>query len=123
MILECRGLEHPQQLPKDSTEGAVLALLTHAHCGSIVDCIRNGRTAMGSVTEREADEGLDLKTLEARIDQLIEVVGSLASENNALRTHASALMSERAALIEKTELARAKVEAMIARLKAMETHS
>lgn len=78
---------------------------------------------MGSVTEAGPDGSLDLEALEARIDQLIEVVESLTSENDALRTHTSTLLAERAALIEKTELARARVESMIARLKGMETHS
>jgi cell division protein ZapB len=63
---------------------------------------------------------LDLSNLEARIDELLRSVTELAEENRALRDQQSNLMAERAALIEKSELARSRVESMIARLKAME---
>ena len=62
----------------------------------------------------------DLKALEARIDELIAACEELRDENRALREQQSQLMAERAGLIEKSELARSRVEAMIARLKAME---
>ena len=41
-------------------------------------------------------------------------------ENKTLRNSQTHLMTERTELIEKTELARTKVEAMIKRLKALE---
>ena len=62
----------------------------------------------------------DLKTLEAHIDELIGACEELREENRALREQQAQLMAERAGLIEKSELARSRVEAMIARLKAME---
>ena len=65
-------------------------------------------------------EELDLKKLEERVDELIAAIDRLQSENRLLRDHQANLMSERARLIEKTELARSRVEAMITRLKAME---
>jgi cell division protein ZapB len=65
-------------------------------------------------------EELSLRALEARLDELIRTCEELNDENRALRDQQSHLMSERAALIEKSELARSRVEAMIARLKAME---
>lgn len=65
-------------------------------------------------------EELDLKTLEQRVDELITAVARLQSENHSLRAQQAELVTERARLIEKTELARSRVEAMIARLKAME---
>ena len=68
----------------------------------------------------EAVTVLDLSTLESRIDELIRAVDDLSEENRALRDQQSNLMAERAALIEKSELARSRVESMIARLKAME---
>ncbi len=68
-------------------------------------------------------EHLDFEALEARVDELIGVVAALARENDSLRSQTSTLVAERAALIEKTELARVRVESMIARLKAMETHT
>lgn len=65
-------------------------------------------------------EELDLKTLEQRVDELINAVSRLQTENQSLRAQQAELVAERARLIEKTELARSRVEAMIARLKAME---
>jgi cell division protein ZapB len=46
---------------------------------------------------------------------------SLRDENRSLRLRQDILVVERAELIEKTELARNRVEAMINRLKAMES--
>lgn len=66
-------------------------------------------------------EPLRIETLEARVDELIRAIELLNGENKALRTQRSGLMAERAALIEKTELARSRVESMITRLKAMES--
>lgn len=63
---------------------------------------------------------MDLKSLESQVDELIHTCEQLTSENRALRDQQSTLVAERASLIEKSELARSRVEAMIARLKAME---
>lgn len=62
----------------------------------------------------------DLQALEAQVDELILACEQLSDENRALRDQQSTLVAERASLIEKSELARSRVEAMIARLKAME---
>lgn len=64
---------------------------------------------------------LDLAALETRVDDLIRTIESLQHENHNLRSQQSLLTAERSTLVEKTELARSRVEAMIARLKAMET--
>ena len=66
---------------------------------------------------------LNLSKLEARVDELIRAISDLSDENRALIDQQSNLMTERAALIEKSELARSRVESMIARLKAMEVSS
>jgi cell division protein ZapB len=63
---------------------------------------------------------LDLKKLETRVDDLIKAVDRLQQENKTLRDSQTSLMTERNHLIEKTELARSRVEAMIQKLKAME---
>lgn len=63
---------------------------------------------------------LDIKKLEDRVDDLIKAVERLQQENKSLRESQTNLMSERSQLIEKTELARSRVEAMISRLKALE---
>ncbi len=64
---------------------------------------------------------LDLKRLESQVDQMIQTIERLSEENSNLRGKQQELMSERAELIEKTELARSRVEAMISRLRAIET--
>ncbi len=63
---------------------------------------------------------LDVSELERQLDELIECNRQLNDENQALRSQQANLMAERASLIEKSELARSRVEAMIARLKSME---
>jgi cell division protein ZapB len=64
-----------------------------------------------------------LGSLESRVDELIKECDSLRAENRAMKTQQTSLMTERATLIEKSELARTRVEAMIARLKAMEINA
>lgn len=66
------------------------------------------------------DNRMDLQSLESQVDELIHTCEQLSDENRALRDQQSTLVAERASLIEKSELARSRVEAMIARLKAME---
>ena len=63
---------------------------------------------------------MDIKKLEDRVDDLIKAVERLQQENKDLRESQTSLMTERSQLIEKTELARTRVEAMISRLKALE---
>jgi cell division protein ZapB len=63
---------------------------------------------------------LELKQLEARVDELVTLVAQLKEENRALRQRQDTLMGERAMLLQKNEQVRARVEAMIGRLKAME---
>lgn len=65
-------------------------------------------------------EELDLKKLENRVDDLIKTIDRLQSENKTLRSSHSHLQGEKSRLLEKTELARTRVEAMIGRLKAIE---
>ncbi len=62
----------------------------------------------------------DLRTLERRIDELIQLADALSRENRALRAQQRNWLSERADLVEKNELAKRKIEAMIQRLKSLE---
>jgi cell division protein ZapB len=62
----------------------------------------------------------ELKKLERRIDDLVTIVTQLKEENRALHQRQDALTSDRANLLQKNEQVRARVEAMIGRLKAME---
>ncbi len=65
----------------------------------------------------------DLIKLESQIDALIDTVNQLKQENASLRHQQDTLVSERAQLIEKTELARSRVEAMITRLRSLELNT
>jgi cell division protein ZapB len=62
----------------------------------------------------------DLDTLERQAEELIRTCRQLREENSSLRSRQDHLVTERAELIEKTELARSRVESMITRLKSME---
>jgi len=62
----------------------------------------------------------DLDTLERQVEELIRTCQRLREENTSLRARQEILVTERAELIEKTELARSRVESMISRLKSME---
>ncbi len=63
---------------------------------------------------------LELKRLEKRLEDLIVTVGQIKEENRALRQRQETLTAERASLLQKNEQVRARVEAMIGRLKSME---
>jgi len=63
---------------------------------------------------------LELKRLEKRLEDLIATVNQIKEENRALRQRQETLTSERAGLLQKNEQVRARVEAMIGRLKSME---
>lgn len=62
----------------------------------------------------------ELRRLEQRVDKLVDVCDQLQSENRSLKQRQDTLTAERAALLQKNEQVRARVEAMIGRLKAME---
>lgn len=66
---------------------------------------------------------LELKDLENSLDQLILQFNSLKGENQTLKQSQEELLKEKARLIEKTDLARSRINDMIARLKAMEQGS
>ena len=61
-----------------------------------------------------------LKTLEQKIDELIALCSELNRENQALKADSAGWQRERQDLMDKNELARTKVEAMIDRLRTME---
>ena len=65
-------------------------------------------------------DDLELKNLEKIVDDLLLMVATLRKENSALHERQETLLLERADLIEKTEEARLRVEAMIGRLKTLE---
>jgi cell division protein ZapB len=63
----------------------------------------------------------DLDELEHKVNALIELNQRLRDENSTLRTHQDALVAERDDLLDKTTLTRTRIEAMLARLRALET--
>ncbi|MBM5812462.1 MAG: TIGR02449 family protein [Gammaproteobacteria bacterium] len=65
----------------------------------------------------------ELKRLDRRVDELVALVARLKDENRALRQRQDTLSTERAALVQKNEQVRARVEAMIGRLKTMESNA
>jgi len=62
----------------------------------------------------------DLKRLEERLDDLVEICNRLQAENKSLKEKQETLSHERASMVQKNEQVRARVEAMIVRLKSME---
>lgn len=62
-----------------------------------------------------------LEHLEIKIDELVALCSSLDKENKTLRRRETEWSNERRQLLIKNETACNKVEAMIARLKSMET--
>jgi cell division protein ZapB len=74
---------------------------------------------MNETTPKSVVE-LELKRLERRLEDLILTVSQMKEENRALRQRQDALTAERASLLQKNEQVRARVEAMIGRLKSME---
>jgi cell division protein ZapB len=62
----------------------------------------------------------ELNEVSGRIDRLLELCQRLAEENRSLRLSQEQLSAERSNLLAKNEQARSRVEAMIARLRALE---
>jgi cell division protein ZapB len=65
-------------------------------------------------------ESEDLKKLETRIDELINACQRLRQENQSLRGEHDTLSEKHVRLMEKTRVARERIESMIGRLKALE---
>ena len=63
---------------------------------------------------------IQLEALSGQLSELVTLCETLRVENQTLKTKQESLMNERATLIEKNELAKSKVEAMIMRLKSLE---
>jgi cell division protein ZapB len=66
------------------------------------------------------DATTELRAIRLEVERLVALVQRLAEENRSLRLAQEQLMTERAGLLAKSEQARSRVEAMIARLKSLE---
>ncbi|MBK1648641.1 TIGR02449 family protein [Rhabdochromatium marinum] len=64
--------------------------------------------------------GFDINIFEKQVDELVSLCDHLRKENASLRASREQLVVERAELVEKTELARSRIEAMVLRLKSLE---
>lgn len=64
-----------------------------------------------------------LRQLESRLEELLGISSRLRLENEALHEREAKLMEERALLLKKNDVAKAKVEAIITRLKSLEQES
>lgn len=62
----------------------------------------------------------DLEALEEKVDELIALSEVLVEENQVLKAKQQSWTTERAKLVEKNELAKTRVESMIARLRALD---
>jgi len=73
---------------------------------------------MNDTTRTQLEQ--ELVRLERRVEELLASVDELKEENRALRQRHETLTSDRAGLLQKNEQVRARVEAMIGRLKTLE---
>ncbi|HEY1589701.1 MAG TPA: TIGR02449 family protein [Rhodanobacter sp.] len=64
----------------------------------------------------------ELATLSQQLDRLLDAVRRLTEENRSLRHSQEQLSGERAGLLARNEQARSRVEAMIQRLKSLESN-
>jgi cell division protein ZapB len=62
----------------------------------------------------------EIALLERRIEELLVTVDTLKEENRALRQRQESLATERSTFAQRNDQVRARVEAMIGRLKTME---
>ena len=63
---------------------------------------------------------MELSNLEKRIDDLIAFCDQLERKQESIATEQEKWLQERSRLLEKNELAKTKIEAMIMRLKSLE---
>jgi cell division protein ZapB len=64
---------------------------------------------------------LELTRLEDQVNGLLEVIGRLGTENRSLRAQQESFATERAGLLEKHDQVRNRVDAIVTRLKSLET--
>lgn len=64
-----------------------------------------------------------LDALEQQVSALVETCAYLKEENRLLRAQQERLQEERAALMEKNQTARSRVDAIISRLKSLEANT
>ena len=90
--------------------------------GVNIDPVRQAHY-IGCMKKQADNPGIEkeLALLEQRVTSLVEIVERLIRENHSLRTQQESLTTERAGLIEKHNQVRSRVDAIVTRLKALET--
>ena len=63
---------------------------------------------------------MDINSLERRIDELITICDELEKKQSSMHADREKWLQERTRLLEKNEMAKTKIEAMIMRLKSLE---
>lgn len=61
-----------------------------------------------------------IQQLEQQVDELLRASRRIREENMLLKTQQTAWLTERAELVEKTDLARSRIETMVGRLKELD---
>ncbi len=64
---------------------------------------------------------VDINALEKRIDELIALCEELERKQSSMESDRASWLQERTRLLEKNEMAKSKIEAMIMRLKSLES--
>jgi cell division protein ZapB len=109
----CRFLHNPTAIP-------TRFISYHRPAGGAFDHGRSGTYIQLMNDGSDKSFGDELERLAKRLDDLVVTCNQLKEENRSLRQRQDALTAERANLLQKNEQVRARVEAMIGRLKAME---
>jgi cell division protein ZapB len=114
--LACCGHSQARMIPCNASLG---------HANDDSTCFEIDSTCVRLYIDTMAEDGntmfeQELKRLEKRVDALVSVCDQLQDENKSLKQRQDTLTAERATLLQKNEQVRARVEAMIGRLKAME---
>lgn len=65
----------------------------------------------------------ELKRLEERLQEVLDLCGRLQEENHSLRENQEQLVAEKANLVQRNEQVKARVEHIISRLKSLEQSS
>ena len=64
----------------------------------------------------------ELGQLEEKVDALLDIIDRLTKENQSLRAQQGTLAQERAGMLERHDEVRNRVEAIVTRLKSLETN-
>ena len=104
---------HRALQPELILENHALTRLTGEGAATIFKAMAKSNTSVHYAKE--------LQRLEARLDELLESCSRLQEENRSLREQQESVLAERAQLLQRNEQARTRVEAMISRLKGMES--